>query len=291
MTVTSQTVEHDLLKELPILPTVLVELLGISLDDENYFDKIEALAERDPPLAIKIIKLSNTARQTTVKPILSIKEAIIRMGCKEVFNLISLVAVTKVFVANTESEKHLWHHALQVAEIVKESFELLPKIAIATETAYLIGLLHDIGLFLVDESQRQDFPELDAEIWNSLGPNSPIYRAQRRHAAIGTKVCKHWGIPSPIPEVIYFHHHFSMPEQYRRYRSLVETIRRIQFADIVSEIALTHNEFDDGLMLEVLNQHTQLKPWLQSVSNLDSLFEKSKSAIDVANSKFDLLYL
>ena len=38
--------------DLPILPTILVELLAIPLDDVHYFEKIEALAERDPPLAL-----------------------------------------------------------------------------------------------------------------------------------------------------------------------------------------------------------------------------------------------
>ena len=77
---TRQASPQEQVSDLPILPTILVELLSIPLDDKDYFNKIEKLAERDPPLALKIIQLSNTAKQAAVKPIRSIKDAIVGLG-------------------------------------------------------------------------------------------------------------------------------------------------------------------------------------------------------------------
>lgn len=283
----------ELIKDLPLLPTIVVELLALSPKDDDYFIKIEALSERDPPLALKIIQLSNTAKHVGIRPITSIKEAIIRLGSQEVFNLIALVAIVKVFVPSCDSEKRLWLHSLEVAEINKMVCGALNSNEIKIDTAYLIGLLHDIGLFLRFENSFQDFHKVQDLYWDTPSEHlkNEMTLLHENHAFLGGKVCKFWGIPSPIPETIFLHHHYKIPDKYKSFCSFIDSVRALQFSDLVSELTRLEHSYDKERLIEVINNNAIMKRWISNINDTDSLFAHIEECLEIANEKYQLLNL
>lgn len=287
----SQTNTVNSASDLPILPTILVELMSIPLDDANYFSKIEKLAERDPPLALKIIQLSNTAKHASVKPIRSIKDAIVRMGSKEVFNLINLVALTKVFVPTSEFEKQLWRHALISAEVLKTTYDVLLRSVITADMAYLVGLLHDIEITLNHKQYEKHLNNTTDLSWYLPQPfkKHPVAYLLRKHAFNGAKVCKFWQIPSPIPEIIYFHHHDVLPEKFKQFLPLVETIRRVQYCDLVTHSYCQNNEFILEEIQRQISTNDIMFKWQSQYAKFDTLHAALPDAIKVAEQKYHLL--
>lgn len=277
--------------DLPILPTILVELLAIPLDDDHYFEKIEALAERDPPLALKIIQLSNTAKQASVKPIRSIKDAIVRMGSKEVFNLINLVALTKVFVPSSDFEKQLWKKSLITAELLKTTYTVLLRSVINADMAYLVGLLHDIDMTLNPSYYVKYFDKLEDITWFLPKPYEKhrIAYLLRQHAFNGAKVCKFWQIPSPIPEIIFFHHHYELPAKFTKFEPLMETLRRVQFCEFIAEYYRLNNHIEKTDIIEYIQKSDVLASWLIRINNQDELFDALPNAIVLAEQKYRML--
>lgn len=287
----SQTNANNTACDLPILPTILVELMSIPLDDNDYFTKIEKLAERDPPLALKIIQLSNTAKHASVKPIRSIKDAIVRMGSKEVFNLINLVALTKVFVPTSHFEKQLWRHALISAELLKTTYYVLLRSVITADMAYLVGLLHDIEVTLNHKQYEKHLNNETDLSWYLPQPykKHPVAYLLRKHAFNGAKVCKFWQIPSPIPEIIYFHHHDELPEKFKQFVPLVETIRRVQFCDLVTASYCQANELVLEEIQSYIDTNKILLRWQAQYTHFDNLLEQLPEAISIADQKYKLL--
>lgn len=287
----SQTSSENQACDLPILPTILVELMSIPQDDADYFLKIEKLAERDPPLALKIIQLSNTAKHASVKPIRSIKEAIVRMGSKEVFNLINLVALTKVFVPTSNFEKALWRQSLISAELLKTTYEILLRSVITADMAYLVGLLHDIEITLNHKQYVKDFEHLNDLSWYLPKPYQKhrIAYLLRQHAFNGAKVCKHWHIPSPIPEIIYFHHHDVLPEKFKQFTPLLETIRRVQFCDLVTQTYCQCNELNIQKVQSLIDTSETLTEWQSHYNNFNLLYDALPNALNTANQKYAML--
>ena len=128
---------------IPMLPSVITQLLSLSVDDPDYFNKVIKLAESDPTFAIRIIKLSNTVPFGIRSPIVSIHDAVIRVGIDQIHNLLASIAVTKVFLPVTLSEKRLWQHSLEVACLARLIASHLNECSIKPEQAYWAGLLHD----------------------------------------------------------------------------------------------------------------------------------------------------
>lgn len=287
----SQTSSENQACDLPILPTILVELMSIPQDDADYFFKIEKLAERDPPLALKIIQLSNTAKHASVKPIRSIKEAIVRMGSKEVFNLINLVALTKVFVPTSNFEKALWRQSLISAELLKTTYEILLRSVITADMAYLVGLLHDIEITLNHKQYVKDFEHLNDLSWYLPKPYQKhrIAYLLRQHAFNGAKICKHWHIPSPIPEIIYFHHHDVFPDKFKQFMPLLETIRRVQFCDLVTHAYCQNNEFNIEKIQLLIDENIHLVKWQSHYKNFNQLYEAIPNALTTAEQKYSML--
>ena len=290
---TTEAKSRSQLTDLPILPTVLVELLSIPLDDEHYFEKIEKLAERDPPLALKIIQLSNTAKQAKVKPIRSIKDAIVRMGSKQLFNLINLVALTRVYVPSSDFERTLWQQALMSAEILKTTYDVLLRSVINADMAYLVGLLHDIEITLNHKHYQKDFENIEDLSCFLPKPyvKSRIAYLLREHAFNGAKICKHWQIPSPIPEIIYFHHHDHLPEKFKKFEPLIETIRRVQFADLVTAYFQKNRNLDLTAITNLLAQSEIMYEWQQRNTHFNELLDALPDAVDIAKEKYALLNL
>ncbi|ATD00716.1 HDOD domain-containing protein [Pseudoalteromonas spongiae] len=288
---TRQASPQEQVSDLPILPTILVELLSIPLDDKDYFNKIEKLAERDPPLALKIIQLSNTAKQAAIKPIRSIKDAIVRMGTKEVFNLINLVALTKVFVPTSQFEKQLWRQSLISAELLKTTYDVLLRSVITADMAYLVGLLHDIDITLNHKLYAKYFESLDDLTWYLPKPYEKhrIAYLQRQHAFNGAKICKTWHIPSPIPEIIYFHHHDNLPDKFKQFMPLLETIRRVQFCDLTTQIYFTHQALELDVLNELIASNEILLSWQNQHANFAQLLNQLPTAISLAEEKYRLL--
>jgi len=284
---------QELIKDLPLLPTIVVELLALSPQDDDYFIKIESLSERDPPLALKIIQLSNTAKHVGIKPITSIKEAIIRLGSQEVFNLIALVSIVKVFVPSCESEKRLWLHSLQVAEINKMICGVLNKKNMKVETAYLIGLLHDIGLFLRFENSFQDFHTVQDLYWETPSEHlkKEVKLLRENHAFLGGKICKFWGIPSPIPETIFLHHHYKIPDKYKNFSCFIDSVRTLQFSDLVSELTRLEQNYEQEKLIQVIDNNAIMRQWITNIKDIELIYQSIDTCLNVANEKYHLLHI
>lgn len=87
-----------IIDELPLLPQVLVRILQLNSNSEDYFEQFELLAREDPALAIRVVALANSAASAPVSPIVSIKDALTRMGATTIRNLVTSIAVQRVFL-------------------------------------------------------------------------------------------------------------------------------------------------------------------------------------------------
>ena len=224
--------------ELPLLPSAVSRLIALAPTDQNYFDKVLEIAQEDPALSLRIIKFANTAKVVSVKPISSLKEAIIRIGIGDIFDIVASIAVTKVFVPVTEEEKRIWLHSLEVAMLARFLSEHYHKeLKIEPEEAYLAGLLHDIGLFLMFEVNKSMLEKVNEYHWRTplqhMKAEKEVY--ETRHDLLGAFICKEWSIPAAIVWTVKMHHHYDLSELENTDNTLINLTRIIQLADFLSE--------------------------------------------------------
>lgn len=135
-----------LLANAPVLPNVVSKMLVLDKESEDYYEDVLSLASEDPFIAAKIIFLANSAALAGRTKIETLTQAVVRVGINQVSTLITSISLSKSFKPTHQSHRNLWLHSLKVAIAATKIAQLNQ---INGEQAYLSGLLHEIGRFIL----------------------------------------------------------------------------------------------------------------------------------------------
>ncbi len=241
--------------ELPLLPQALVKLLQLNHSSDDYFDEFERLVKEDPTFAVRVIGLANSAMSSPASPITSIREAITRMGAATISGLVSSLAVQRVFMPSEPGEVRLWTHSVFVACGAEEIARLTGELKVNPGQAYLAGLLHDIGRFVMLEHTPNELHEVDASDWHTpdelLQADAKIYGFT--HSELGHLACHRWGLPDSISELVRDHHD-ALPDHIEP-GSITALNYCVQLADRLSIFVLEEKPQDDkDVLMETIQQ-------------------------------------
>lgn len=241
--------------ELPLLPQVLVRILQLDPMADDYFEQFEKLAKEDPAFAVRIVALANSAASSPAVPICTIRDALTRMGAGTVSNLVASLSVQRVFMPTEPAQIRLWKHSIETAVTSQTIARLLPVLVIEPAEAYLAGLLHDIGRFVMLEHSAPELRRVEESEWKSpeelVQADVDIYNYT--HSELGNLACQHWGLPESIAMVVKAHHDdIAEPIQPG---SAASTICCVQIADRISIQLLgepSEEELTDAMLEQLL---------------------------------------
>ncbi len=194
--------------DLPMLPQVYVKLLQLDSDGDNYFEEFGKLTKEDPGFAVRVIALANSSASAPAVPVVSIRDALARMGVKTVRSLVASLAVQRVFLPTKPNEISLWQHSVFTAFAAAQIAEIVSVLNVDPAEAYLIGLLHDVGRFVMFEHAAPSLLKVDESNWETpeqlIKADVEVYKFT--HSELGYQACKRWQLPESIGEAIRTHH-------------------------------------------------------------------------------------
>ena len=230
------------IQQLPLLPSVLMRALRLDLNAEDLFDRLLALLRADPAFAVRLMRIANSASVSPAKEVRTLNQALTVVGCNATINLITLHSAMRVFVPSHDWERDLWRHAFDVACLM-QSLALKLKSGIDPDQAYLAGLLHDIGRFILYLEAPEALREVDETAWSTP---QQLVEAEMAicgfdHAELGFLALQKWTLPLTLALTVRYHHvnqshKIEMPEQVR------PIILLLQFADWISFKWALHGE-------------------------------------------------
>jgi putative nucleotidyltransferase with HDIG domain len=273
---------------IPMLPSVITQLLSLSVNDPDYFNKVIQLAESDPTFALRTIKLSNSALFGIHNPITNIHDAVIRIGIDQIHNLLASIAVTKVFVPVTDAEKRLWQHSLEVACLARLIASHLNECHVKPEQAYLAGLLHDLGLFLRFQESQDKFNHIDDYVWSTPAQHVESEKRlfEEPHAQLSEQICIQWNIPKSISDVVAHHHHYELSAHHELTEETVHLTRIIQLADLCSEMVYHMKGVTKTTVIEEVKRIPPLAEWARAHLNSIKALDDGKAALEHAHKLF-----
>jgi putative nucleotidyltransferase with HDIG domain len=200
----------DKIENLPTLPSIALEVNKLLQDYDTSIKKLSNVIENDQAIAVKILRLVNSAFFGLRSKVGNIPHAITLLGFNTVRNAVISVSVIKALsnISDMNGFKisDFWTHSLSVAVASKH-------IADTTrlhnpDDCFIGGLLHDIGkLILVT-----NFESLFSEIWKmKKEENISFLEAEKRlnsmnHAQIGGYLASRWKLPKGLSDTITRHH-------------------------------------------------------------------------------------
>lgn len=187
--------------ELPVLPEAAAAILSETARPEWSAARVVDALKRDASLAGHLLRLANSPAFRGASAAVSIQQAVTRLGASHLRQLALVIACeTRAFAApGFEAEvRALFRHSLAVALCAKE---IARQRRANVETAFLAGLLHDIGWPVVlhavlELGHGQAPPHRDAVLGF----------AELRHAAVGAAVARAWGLAEAVALGIEAHH-------------------------------------------------------------------------------------
>ena len=193
-----------LLANAPVLPSVVSKMLVLNKDSDDYYEDVLSLASEDPFIAAKIIFLANSAALAGRTKIETLTQAVVRVGVNQVSSLITSISLTKSFKPTQQSHRNLWLHSLQVAISAAKIAQLNQ---VNGEQAYLSGLLHEIGRFILMTSDVDKFNSLSEE-FQSTSPELIKQEAEifgYNSIDVTMNTLRAWHIPDTISNAIVAH--------------------------------------------------------------------------------------
>lgn len=193
--------------DLPVFDKVGLRLQSLLRQDEFDIKDVENLILHDQVLAGMVLRTANSSFFGGLKEITTIKDAIVRLGARQVADLVMLAAEGNKYKAKdpelNKLVKNLWQHAVACALGGQWLARKLNYHDKANEV-FIGGLIHDIGkLFLlkvIDQlqiSSQQNFNlsyDLGRELIDVL------------HAEKGYELLKKWNIPDVYCRIARDHH-------------------------------------------------------------------------------------
>ncbi len=178
-------------------------------DPTTSADDVLEAVRTDPALAMRLMRTVNSSYYGLEEKIADLKQAITLLGFKEVRNLALTSYVAHLFRETDGygpySRRGLWDHLVGAGLVAREVARTCG--SVPPEDAYLAGLLHDVGLVLIDQYINRPF----REIVDNLDAGTAICQLERAwlgfdHAMLGEFVAIRWNLPPYLTAAIGHHH-------------------------------------------------------------------------------------
>ena len=202
---------HIDLDALPPLSPLAGKLLRLDWNDEASDRHLVEIIRSEPQLSARIVGLANSVAFAAPggRPVSAVEACLQRIGVRRAA-LLSVAALFGHAVSHqlpARAAEALWLHALAVAHAAQEIARLkrLPDL----DTAYLLGLLHDLGYFLIEYSRAGSLDALaDATVRDHITQEEAEHRLfGADHAELTRRLLEHWELPDELIEPIRVHHH------------------------------------------------------------------------------------
>jgi len=242
----TQTVARRLeerLEGLPLLPSVVLDLLRLDPKGDHYFEKVSSLISGDPPFAARVLRAAASAAMAPshAAGIPTIHQAITRLGARGAVNLVVTQSATRVFLPRSAWERELWVHALSTATLANRLAPLLRLRTIDPAVAYLAGLMHDIGHFVLYLEAPDELREIGEVGWTTP---TALIQAEKEvcgftHAELGYLAACKWQLPEDLAGFIR-HHHAAHPGPPHVRAEVVPLIQLVRVADWLAMLFPKH---------------------------------------------------
>lgn len=194
---------------LPALPVSVDRVLQLVNDPDCSLAEVGKAISADPSLALKTLRLVNSAYYGLRTQIVSVDHAVALLGIKVIKNLALSATVFDTFKGGADQ---LLRHSITCGVAMRALLESGGlSCHIEPDEAFVYGLLHDVGK-IVFEAFLPDEYAASAELSRKNG--IPMFDAEREiigadHSEMGERLAQNWKLPSPLVLAIAGHHHLT----------------------------------------------------------------------------------
>lgn len=197
------------IEQIPTLPIVSQQVMLVLEDKNVSIKKISDLIEKDQALAVKILKVANSAFYATLSKVSTIDHALVILGLQEVKGILLAFSIHNFFSQtqfNGFGRERFWKHSMicsQIAKYLAQHFKVQKD-----ETLFLSGLIHDMGKIVFDQYFHEEFLKIIDDVSTN---NTGFSKAEKEilgitHYQVAAKLLQKWNFPEKVIMHVFYHH-------------------------------------------------------------------------------------
>jgi putative nucleotidyltransferase with HDIG domain len=198
-------------ESLPALPATYLRIVEELANPEPSIQKIGRLVEQDVAVSAMILKIVNSAYFGLLRKIASPSQAVALLGTEVVQGLVLGLHLFDSFDETKIKEMSLaklWQHSLHTGYLAKSIAWQGNKDKALIDTAFITGMLHDLGKLLLVMNFTEQYQEI---IKAAATQDTFIFQLEHEafatsHAEVGAYLLQTWGLPEGLVEGVRNHH-------------------------------------------------------------------------------------
>lgn len=193
--------------DFPSPSKVAAEIVSLARDPDIEMGKVAQAVARDPAIAAKILRMSNSAYYAQRRPSQNLRQALIVIGLNAALTLalsFSLVSSVRALRVVGVDYRRFWRRALLAATAAR-AFGHAAR-AKSEEDLFLAGLLEDMGVLAIDRVSRNFYGELPNGADHAQCCAYELSRLGQDHAYYTSLILRAWNIPERICRGVHYSH-------------------------------------------------------------------------------------
>ena len=249
------TVKFTTVDDLPTLPSIIMELARMLHQDTAGMAEVAVVIEEDPAIAASVLRVANSALcySTISGTLVSVRDALVRIGLKEVNQIVSAAAFIRAF---KRTGPHLqpgrfWRFSLRTAVAARVIARASRGAGTLFEDeAYTAGLLHDVGLLILDQYFPDVYDRLQAASGEPGFGEPDVERSVLGldHGEIGGYLLDHWNLPEVLVQAVTWH---NQPDCAKPEAQLLA--KAVRVSEMVAEVLEAEGDVEE--LTQILLSH------------------------------------
>jgi len=199
---------NSLLEEVPSFSNVVLKAQKLFNTPDYSTEELADVLGSDPGLVAKILRIANSSFYGMSRQISSLHDACIILGQKALRSLVMTAAVMDIAKSSRVDMERYKHHMTHFIHSALIARDLARKIGLNGETAYLVGLLHDIGIIFIENIFTDELVHIREKAESNGGD---CVKAEKSilgfdHAEFSGKIASLWQLPDEIRLPVENHH-------------------------------------------------------------------------------------
>ncbi len=207
-TTSKKTFVSDLVEEMGSLPTVAAQIVSLTSDPDCDLGQLSRVIISDSVMSMRFLALANSAAVSRGHEVRNLRLALIRLGLRRVRNVALCMGMHDMMPASSDPGRldmsEFWKFNLATASCAQGL--AWQRGTAAEDDAWLVGILHSIGVASLDQKANQDF-QAALEIAQLKGItliDAEMLQLDFHHGELGGRLLNNWNLPQLFCETVEY---------------------------------------------------------------------------------------
>ena len=201
-------------ENIPSMPQLIVKLLSwLHKNPDNLpLDELAQDIQVDPAATAMLLKLANSSSSGVIREVTNVSDAVRLIGVKRAIAVVFASAALGMQnqLVKRSSPSLLWWHRRRSVMIGSTAAVFAQQLEhICPDTAFVLGLLQDIGIFVMANHFQKRYENILQRVRNVGQAHLHPMEADEfgiTHAEISAAIAQEWQLPQTLVVPILFHH-------------------------------------------------------------------------------------